>query len=152
MEYNVPITESPHLNLATNVTNLWTNSDGGSGCGRTDYGPWPCEYGSHCCGERRNRSLHRDTRIFLNDSVETVDGIGSVRDHSARTVRLDQAVTSLNHVAATSFLLCFVVTFKFNRMYSLERLKGFVCLPPAIFYRESNMDRVYVPVRPSATL
>lgn len=47
---------------------------------------------------------------FLDDSVETVVGVGGIIDHADRTVRLVQTVGTLNDVTVTDLVLTLDVT------------------------------------------
>ena len=48
--------------------------------------------------------------LFVDDGVESVDGVGGVFDSTDAAVRFDKAVASLDDVSLTRFLLVFGVT------------------------------------------
>lgn len=151
-QFSLTLRQNKRKKKKSRVIYLWTNSYSRRSCG--DNRCWSCNHGrrdnrSHGCRDRSNRccsdrSLDRDARVFLNDSIEAVDRIGSIRDHSTGTIWLYQAITTLNHVAVTSFLLRFVVTFKLCKISSL--VSSYISSSPFFIYL-SILQLVHVVIR-----
>lgn len=67
---------------------------------------------SQCWGVRHSVADYRShvmQRFLLDDSIETVNGIGHVVHTSFGTVRFDQRIRTANHVTVSDFLLRFLI-------------------------------------------
>lgn len=71
-------------------------------------GEWVCRiWSSNFSYRSNNLSSHCAT---MHDSVESVDGIGSIFDHALGAIGFDQRIGTGHNISRSGFLLALVIT------------------------------------------